>query len=123
MSEQQRVVVRDLLAAIGPTEVRHGDCRGSDEQFHQLAASTGTIRITIHPPENPALRAWCKGDEVLDPLPYLLRNRAIVAASNLLLATPASALVEGGTWHTIGEAIRMERRTIIVHRDGRVVDR
>lgn len=123
MSEQQRVIVRDLIAAIAPTEAHHGDCLGSDEQFHQLVAGTGAIRLVVHPPENPRLRAWCKGDEIKPALPYLERNRAIVAASNLLVATPASAMVTGGTWFTINEAIRMERRTIIIHRDGRVVDR
>jgi hypothetical protein len=123
MTEQQSAIVADLLRVIAPTEARHGDCVGADAEFHKIAAAQLGARIVVHPPTDPRLRAFCKGDEVLDPLPYLVRNTAIVLASNLLIATPASAMVTGGTWFTINEALRLERRTVIVHRDGRVEDR
>ena len=123
MTDIQKAAVTDLFRVIGPPEIHHGDCQGADEEFHRIAAVTGVTRIVVHPPTNPTLRAFCKGDVVLEPLPYHDRNRAIVANCGLLVAAPQSAYVAGGTWWTIKEAERQGRRTIIIYPDGRVVDR
>lgn len=82
-------------------EFHHGDCIGADAQAHLVARSLG-FRIVVHPPASDTLRAWCEGDEVLDPAPYLRRNRAIVDACDVLIACPGGPEVRrSGTWATI----------------------
>lgn len=107
---------RDLGALVqqtGATEAHHGDCVGADAMFHRICLEL-QIPIVIHPPVNEKARAFCKGGilRTEPPLPYLERNRNIVAASQLLFATPAedtepSPMRGQGTWSTI----RYARRT------------
>jgi hypothetical protein len=59
------------------------------------------------------LRAWCGGDVVLEPLPYLTRNQHIVKAVEtfpvrLLIAAPhqVEEVTRSGTWSTIRYARR-----------------
>lgn len=82
---------------------RHGDCIGSDEQFHGIAKDMG-FQIIIHPPRNPKRRAYCKNANlVLSVDEYLKRDDAIIAASSIMLATPRGMYEElrSGTWATI----------------------
>lgn len=123
MTRIQKDLVANLLDTVKPSEVHHGDCVGADEELHRIAAAMATMRIVVHPPANESLRAFCRGDEELEPLPYLVRNAAMVTVSGMLVAAPASAMVAGGTWWTINEAGRQEKRTIIIYPDGRIVDR
>jgi hypothetical protein len=85
MSEKQRSSLRQVLAgffADGARVFRHGDCVGADAQAHAIAKATG-FRVVIHPPSDDSKRAFCQGDAVLTPRPYLVRNRHIVDASSV----------------------------------------
>ena len=116
MTPSQREQVVEYLGFAH--HVVHGDCIGGDEDFHELALEMG-IPITIHPPEDPKLRAFCKGASAMMPaMPYLVRDRAIVARSDLLLGAPKEAIepVPGrgqGTWSTIRYA-RKQRCPLVI---------
>jgi hypothetical protein len=87
MSEKQRSSLRQVLAgffADGARVFRHRDCIGADAQPHVIAKATG-FRVVIHPPSDGSKRAFCQGDAVLTPRPYLVRNRRIVDASSVLI--------------------------------------
>lgn len=87
--------------------VHHGDCTGSDAQFHVMATVLSCWTV-IHPPVLSQMRAFCEGDETRPPLNYLARDRAIVAESGELLATPDTAIwkPKSGTWTTIGYGVQ-----------------
>jgi hypothetical protein len=97
MTEAQYAVVSELLLGWFPhlevpTPTRavtfhHGDCVGADEQAHVIARICGFF-IVIHPPTDPRKRAWCTGDFVMTPAPYLDRNAAIVRSTVVLVAAP-----------------------------------
>jgi hypothetical protein len=90
----------------GVTELHHGDCVGWDKQAHDAAKAMG-IRTVAHPPSNPSMRAYCEADDVRAPLPYLDRNKAIVAACDRLVAAPdRPEETRSGTWSTVRHARR-----------------
>lgn len=103
--------------------LHHGDCIGADADAHE-AAFYERIRVEIHPPDIDRKRAFCKGAAVVHPpAPYLVRNRAIVAATEVLLATPKEETGEelrSGTWATVRAARKAGRRVVIVRPSGRV---
>lgn len=87
------------------SEFHHGDCCGSDAESHRLITKLYKhTKVIIHPPEDPKYRAYClhKLGILLDPKPYLERDRDIAQACDTLLATPKSATEDrSGTWSTI----------------------
>ena len=94
-------------------EFHHGDCIGKDESVHRLAKNLG-YKIVIHPPKNNVLRAYCKGDEWRDPLPYIERNHEIVDETTVLLAIPdVPEVMRSGTWATIRYARKLKRKIIV----------
>lgn len=144
MTEAQRVQVDLLLRDeafkrydILPGFVaHHGDCIGADAEFNDLAMGWAHV-IEIHPPSDPKARAFC--DElwthreymemkttlpelILHPeKPYHDRNDDIVAASDLLIATPKSTVNRtGGTWYTIRKAWELGVAVRVVGPDGSV---
>jgi hypothetical protein len=112
MSEKQRSSLRQVLASFfadGARVFRHGDCVGADAQAHAKAKAAG-FRVVIHPPSDDSKRAFCQGDAVLTPRPYLVRNRHIVDASSVLIATPkGDDELRSGTWSTIRYARKVRR--------------
>lgn len=125
MTTYQRRRVHDalvgLLAKRTVTEFHHGWCVGADAQAHKIAADLG-FKIVGHPPKEKKHRARIKpGDVPIDvrmkrPLPYLERNRKIVEACDVLVATPKERkeVLRSGTWATIREARRRGKTVIIV---------
>jgi hypothetical protein len=133
-----------ILIACNPLVVHHGDCIGTDAQFHQAVRglrSRGELHcsIHVHPPVIPDKRAWCEIDEgwgdVMHPEEdYMPRNEAIVAAvtravypvdvnhgpSGLLLALPGQMhpVRRSGTWATYRRAERARVPRIMVFPDG-----
>lgn len=122
MTKPQREVVEALLGNPAVTEVHHGDCVGADSEFHEIAWRLGTF-IVVHPPEKEALRAGCKGNEILPAKEYLARNWDIVEACDLLIAAPQSPGEKnrGGTWWTIRAARKAGKPIHIVDADGTIV--
>jgi hypothetical protein len=70
----------------------------------------------VHPPILEAKRAFCKVDETRDPYPYLIRNKHIIMATQLLLACPQVGveITRSGTWATIRLARRLGAETIFI---------
>lgn len=113
MTDNQLEALRLLLSTSGVEEVHHGDCVGSDAQFHRIATELG-ISVVIHPPTNSKLRAFCESTRYEPPKEYLARNRDIVSASDLLVAAPKEADEPEpgrgqGTWSTVRYARRFDR--------------
>lgn len=105
-------------------ELRHGDCKGADEDAHEIALDLGIV-IGVHPPTNPKLRAWCEGAQLFDEKPYRERNRDIVDECRVLIATPKSRVEEkySGTWSTVHYATSVGRPVRIIYPDGEVEKR
>lgn len=105
MTVSQRASVQRLFEVFRPLEAHHGDCIGADTDFHRIAELNGA-HIVIHPPTKYTYRAFNVGDVELRPKPYLDRNDDIVAAADVLIATPQEFEAEprGGTWYTIRKA-------------------
>lgn len=95
--------------------VLHGDCVGSDTQFHDICMryrakdSSVRMRIYIYPPTN---KTMCgnnainieNGDMRMTARPYLDRNKDIVNNSTVLIACPKNKEIEewrSGTWSTV----------------------
>ncbi len=125
MTKKQLVAFRDLIAARSfdhgdDLEFHHGDCIGADAQAHDIVDTLGH-HIVIHPPSDGSKRARCAGDDVtvLDPLPYLIRNKNIVDATTMLVATPGGIeTLRSGTWSTVRYARKLGRRIHIIMPDG-----
>ncbi|MHA1286395.1 MAG: hypothetical protein ACTSPB_03210 [Candidatus Thorarchaeota archaeon] len=123
MTPEQKDTVQMVLSKWLVDEVHHGDCIGADEDFHRISECMG-YKIIIHPPKNSRYRAYCGGPfrptHVLPEKDYLDRNRDIVDASDVLIATPNSyrERIRSGTWYTIRYAGRRGKRVIIVYPSG-----
>jgi len=119
MTEQQKYAVRVTLIALkkeGATEFHHGDCVGCDETAHYIAMEIG-YTIIIHPPQDTKHRAHCVGAKaVLQPKGFLYRNKDIVYASDILIATPETTQeqLRSGTWATIRYAKAANRQVIVI---------
>lgn len=114
MSQAQREAVAKLLAELHADEFHHGDCIGADEQAAAIARAIG-YRIHSHPPANSAIRAFARADVELEPKDYLVRNREIVDASDVLVAAPAGPEVRrSGTWSTVRYARKRGRAVHVV---------
>jgi hypothetical protein len=111
MDDIQQATLRELLTSLEIEEVHHGDCVGADAQCHALCEELG-IDVVIHPPDDNSRRAFCHAPRILEPRPYLERNRVIVAAAQMLFAAPKESdeptqMRAGGTWWTV----RLARRS------------
>jgi hypothetical protein len=117
-------VTLERLRTSGGSELHHGDCVGADAAAHQMWVGLGG-RVVVHPPENPAARAFCDG-VVLPPRPFMARNHDIVRACSVLVAAPASSqeTLRSGTWATVRYARRRDCTILLVLPTGHVaVDR
>ena len=100
-------------------EAHHGDCVGSDANFHN-EASILNIKTVIHPPINNKMRAYCQGDESRIVKPYLARNKDIVNETDMLIAFPPTKkeILKSGTWSTIRYAKKINKKVLIIYPDG-----
>lgn len=114
-------LVRSMLRTYGELVAHHGDCIGADSDFHHICRSNG-VPIHLHPPSNDAMRASCDFDIISNPLPYLVRNQAIVDAADRMIACPAEPAEKsrGGTWATVRMARRAKKKIAIVQPDGKI---
>lgn len=125
MTPRQYLQVSELLTTIDPHRAHHGDCFGSDAQFHGLCRERG-IYIVGHPGmdqygETP-YRAYCDVDEIEATLPYLERNRIIIDRCGTIIAAPKSfeEEIRSGTWFTVRKARKRKRTVYIVFPDGKI---
>lgn len=128
MTNDQAAKVSEILAftqAMTDLEwVHHGDCVGADADFHRIAKGLD-LKVKGHPPIKDEYRAFCEFDEQNNPKGYYPRNRDIVNASDILIATPkeSSEQPKGGTWYTVGYASTVRKPVIIVWPDGTTKER
>lgn len=122
LTSEQKDQIISILDKYNNVIVSHGDCVGSDTDFHQLCVHykninpNKKIRIDIYPPNIPTLRAYNQGDKLMDEKPYLQRNLDIIKNSSILIACPIDKNKEelrSGTWSTIRKA-RQNNLTIYI---------
>jgi hypothetical protein len=120
ITQEQQFQIIEILDKYDNLIVSHGDCIGSDTDFHNICINykntheNKKIRIDIYPPDNPKLRAFNQGDLIMDEKPYLQRNLDIIKNSLVLIACPIDKNKEelrSGTWSTIRQA-RKQKLTI-----------
>lgn len=118
LTDEQKNQIITILDNYDNIIVSHGDCVGSDTDFHNLCENYRNehtyknIRIDIYPPNNPTLRAFNRGDILMDEKPYLQRNADIVKNSMILIACPIdknNEVIRSGTWSTIRKARKSKR--------------
>ena len=104
------------------TEAHHGDCIGADSEFSvTVDAIFGIGKIHCHPPDKDKKRAFCRVDKMYGILPYLVRNRNIVNATDILIACPKGPERKrgSGTWQTIRYARKQKGVVVILWPDGK----
>lgn len=104
LSNEQKTSILDYLSTNDVKELHHGDCIGSDSDVHILVKQFHPdIKIVIHPPNNPEMRAFMVANEQKPCYEYLQRNRNIVDSVDILIACPNSPkeLLRSGTWSTV----------------------
>ena len=109
-----------LLVTERGSSLHHGDCVGGDETAHFIAGDYGLWRV-VHPPTNDRARAFCAGEEERAPAPYLVRNRAIVDATEVLICLPAGperSFPRAGEWATVRYARKLGRPIVFVWPNG-----
>lgn len=73
----------------GVTEIHHGDCIGSDDEFHKLITNLITpLNVVTHPSNIDSKRAFNEADVIHEVKPPLERNKDIARACDILFATP-----------------------------------
>lgn len=122
MSPDQKKQTMLILDRYNHIVVSHGDCIGSDTDFHNLCLDyrnkhpNKKIDIHIFPPDITTLRAFNQGDVIMEPKPYLQRNLDIIKNSFELIACPIDKNKEelrSGTWSTIRQARKLNLKTNI----------
>ena len=105
------------LRELHPTEFHHGDCIGADWNAHNIIRHHFPgCRVVIHPPIIERKRTFCAGDFVHEPLDYLVRDKNIVNATDLLIAAPKSDVesLRSGTWSTVRYAKKTGKKVILI---------
>ena len=109
----QKEEIKLILDKYDNIIVSHGDCIGSDTDFHNLIINYKNIHINkniticIFPPNDPKLRAFNTGDLLMKEEPYLTRNLNIIKNCSILIACPIDKNREelrSGTWSTVRNA-------------------
>jgi hypothetical protein len=111
-----------VMETLGADEGHHGDCVGADAVFDRVCVDQGITRHA-HPglskPGKSNKRAYCGAEHVHLPLPYLERNRVIVASCTVLIACPAGPeRLRSGTWATVRYAREAGKPIIMVWPNG-----
>ena len=125
MTSSQKYRVEAELKCHGVIEelhAHHGNCIGSDAEFHAIVRREDPMaRIFVHWPVNTYRCAFLHGDVDLPPKDFGVRDDDIIAAANLMLATPYECheiLRGSGTWMTIRHAIKAGKPIYIYYPDG-----
>lgn len=122
MTAHQKLTLLSKLSALkarheGKVNLHHGDCVGADAEAHEIAVSLA-LDVTVHPPINEKLRAFCSGLGVviLPPKNYLARDKDIVDATESMIATPKTIIEQdrSGTWITVRYARKASKSVIVI---------
>jgi hypothetical protein len=128
VTKEQQLSLAEVLAEncvvedYARPEFHHGDCVEADALAHDLAHQL-KYYIVVHPPINNKARAFKSGDLILATLPYLIRNKRIVEATEKLIAVPAQKEEQfrrSGTWFTIRYARKTGKPVTLIYPDGTI---
>jgi len=129
MSALQYKTVMSLVMDFRPEWAGHGDCIGSDTDFHKICVflrgsttNPGPPRLHLFP-ANSLQRANNEPWDVIEPpKDPLLRNRDIAKWCNKLIATPKEedGIIRSGTWATVRYAIQFGKVIYIVLPNGKI---
>lgn len=145
MTHFQKEMIPKILDLKGASEFVFGDCIGADEQAAYIALDHGIRIFTIYPPIKKYKRAFWGGikESVNDGKfrefevkgikvqvrfypedDYLKRNKAIVEATNFLIACPKehAHTLRSGTWATIRHAWKLKKDITVVPPVDRSID-
>jgi hypothetical protein len=123
LTQEQKTQIIQVFELYDDIIVSHGDCVGSDTDFHNLSIEykqsnpTKKFLIHIYPPTDNKLRSYCVGDLIFDPKPYLQRNKNIVTNSDILIGCPIDKTKEqirSGTWSTIRFARKLNKQIYLL---------
>ena len=123
-NECQQEILKDLLFAMEPSEVHHGDRIGSDIQVHNICMDLN-ITVIIHPPVHDDLRAFCLGHkECREPKSYISRNKCIINETDIVIAMPdaLSESFKSDTWSAIRYAKKNLKPLVTIMLDGTVTE-
>jgi predicted Rossmann fold nucleotide-binding protein DprA/Smf involved in DNA uptake len=117
--------LKDVLRALEPTELHHGDCVGVDSEAHTLVLNFFNKEQTLiikHPPKADELRAYRVAGECRAEAAYLERNHNIVDAVDMIVAVPKTAeeVKRSGTWATVRYAIKQGKPVMLIKPDGSI---
>lgn len=114
---QKDFIFRNMFDA---TELHHGCCVGSDKAAHDTASPYDALTIWLHQPTDQKLMVPLPqlltrgGIHALSAKPYHARNRDIVDACDILIATPdGPRRPHSGTWYTI-EYAKVNKVAVVV---------
>lgn len=125
MTTQQFSTLVNQIVILGMSvkSFHHGCCIGADEVASLVAKELNIPLIVGHPPikEDYKSKAYY-ADREEKPKDYLTRDRDIVNASTLLLATPSGYVSKSssGTWYTIRYAKKIGKEVKIILPDGKI---
>lgn len=121
LTRKQRRAFRNLIRKLEPTCLHHGDCIGGDvEGLQDARIIYPHITVVVHPPLSDAKRAFSHATTYVEPRSYLVRNRDIVDAVDVLIALPSSRneRLRSGTWATVRYARKQHKAIYYVYQDG-----
>lgn len=129
MTAKQLDAMWRIYLGLDPEDVGHGDCIGSDFQFHNKILEhrgIGGVKpgIYIWPSNLESKRAYCDFANVTyEPAPPLERNRTMVDWCLKLIACPKESkeVMRAGTWSTVRWARRQGKVIYVVIPDGTVI--
>ena len=110
-----------LMKSLEPIEFHHGDCIGADALAARMVlANFPNCKVVSHPPINTSKQANVGGHVVLERKDYLVRNRDIVNAVDVMVATPKedTEQVRSGTWYTVRYTRQRKKMLHIVFPNG-----
>lgn len=115
MTAKQIQAVLSLMKELRPEWALHGDCIGSDSDFHNICVllrgdrtNPGYPKIHLYPSDRDHYRANCEPFEICDPpAEPLTRNKEMIKVCDRLIATPKELReqIRSGTWTTRRYAI------------------
>lgn len=122
MTEEQKVLVREILDTYTDKWIHLGDCKGADEQAYWIATELD-YNTFGHPPIIEKYRVFLDYDEQNYPKEYHVRNRAIVNLSDFLIACPYTEVEQlgTGTWSTWRYAKIQYKPTYLILPSGTVI--
>lgn len=115
----QRDMARRVFKMGQPLITRHGGAFGADTELHAIwreQCKNKTAEVWPADAKRAAVFTGHKNTLIHPVMPPLDRNVEIVLRSQFLVAAPHTEVEEqrSGTWHTIREALRVNRDILIL---------